>query len=71
MNETAEAILNGVEQYVATAWEMDELPKAEEMSKAIDGMRESAPGPDLITISLIKKGGHVLRNKVTEILREM
>ena len=57
VNETEEAILKSVEQMVATAWDMDEAPTEEEVAKGINGMKESAPGPDLITITLIRKGG--------------
>ena len=69
INETEEAILNSVEQTVATAWDMDNPPTWDEVNKGINGMRESAPGPDLITVSLIKKGGVLLRQKVTELVR--
>ena len=69
--ETEEAFLNSVEQNVETAWDMDEFTTADEVSKGIKGMRESAPGPDLITVSLYKNGVQVLRNKVVEFVRRM
>ena len=64
-------MLFSISPIVPVASQLDEIPDECEILKCLRGMRESAPGLDLITVAMIRHGGEVLRGKVMQIIKDM
>jgi len=71
VNNVDEEMLQQVPQIVPVCEELGDCPSDAEIWVALRGMRESAPGPDLVTVSLLKHGGNMLKQKVVDFVREM
>ena len=50
---------------------MATTPEAKEVIENLNQMKESAPGPDEITVKMLRHGGPILRKKVVEIIQRM
>ena len=70
-NEISDETLATAEMIVETDTSLEETPQDEEILEALRGMRESAPGPDLITVSMLKYGGAALLAKLCSMVKWM
>jgi hypothetical protein len=64
-------MLANMEQICETNAEMDLVPKDEEIFEHMDKTKESSAGPDEITITMLKKGGEKVRQKVASTVKKM
>ena len=71
VNDVSEEMLAGIEPIRPICHELDVVPEAEEILRNLCAMRESAPGPDMITVSMLKAGGKLLHEKIVYTVQKM
>ena len=73
VNEVAGEALEKIKERVQLPTEqgLEAIPDEEEISENLRGMKDGAPGPDAITVSMIRKGGDVLRQKIVAVVQHL
>eukprot|EP00972_Heterocapsa_arctica_P115964 16450660-Heterocapsa_arctica.AAC.1 len=71
VNETDSAAWEGLEPPMQERPEMDCVPEESEIWGNLGAMRESAPGPDGVTVSMLRYGGDKLKEYVVGMVKRM
>jgi hypothetical protein len=70
-NEVNSAVWGAMEPVLSADSTLDNVPDEEEILRNLDQMRESAPGPDGVTVQMLRQGGEILRRKVVGLVQIM
>jgi hypothetical protein len=71
VNEVDAAAWEHTSPVVEVAHDLDRCPEKEEILSNLDGMRESSPGPDGVTVLMLRHAGPAVQRKLVELIQRM